>query len=339
MKIEKLNNISFIKVTMMLLIVLYHSLLFFGGTWFTVIKVVYKSRFLYAIALWFNTFHIHTFAMASGYLFYYYKDKKNISHKQNIIKKINRLIVPYIFVGLLWVIPFKYFLEGNDICSQLVEFVLGIANEQLWFLMMLFILYLIFEFIFKKISVSRMNLLIILVVSSIIYYILTFNGIYYYQIHNVFCFIPFFYLGGYLYVTKYKYNYNKVYWLLLGGSILAIMLSALKNSNPFIENILMHSFSMIEVILIYVLCDYLTKKNSKIINNKLFLFLENYSYGIYLFHMQIIFICIVLLNGHIYPLVQVILSFMISIIVSIIITYGLTRIKLTSFLIGYKVDK
>ena len=79
MKIEKLNNISFIKVTMMLLIVLYHSLLFFGGTWFTVIKVVYKSRFLYAIALWFNTFHIHTFAMASVYLFYYYKDKKNIA--------------------------------------------------------------------------------------------------------------------------------------------------------------------------------------------------------------------------------------------------------------------
>lgn len=37
---KKLNNISFIKTITMLVVVLYHSMLFYTGNWFTVIKPV-----------------------------------------------------------------------------------------------------------------------------------------------------------------------------------------------------------------------------------------------------------------------------------------------------------
>ena len=62
----KLNNIAFIKTIMMIMVVLCHSFVFFGGMWFTPVKPAQDADYLYQIAKWTNTFHIQTFAMASG---------------------------------------------------------------------------------------------------------------------------------------------------------------------------------------------------------------------------------------------------------------------------------
>ena len=67
MKDTKLNDISFIKTIMMVIIVFYHSCLFFGDNWFTYESPVYSANYLYMFAKWLNTFHIHTFVMASGF--------------------------------------------------------------------------------------------------------------------------------------------------------------------------------------------------------------------------------------------------------------------------------
>ena len=73
---QKLDNIAFIKTVMMAAIVLYHSLLFFGGNWFTPMEPVAIVDSFYYIAKWMGTFHIQAFAMASGFLFYYLRKEE-----------------------------------------------------------------------------------------------------------------------------------------------------------------------------------------------------------------------------------------------------------------------
>ena len=108
---KKLSNISLIKTVMMIIVVLYHSMLFFGYQWFNIVTPKYDGYFLYNIANIFNSFHIQTFTMVSGYLFFYLKSEKNRYNfiKQGIMKKIKRLIVPYIFTSLFWAIPIGYY--------------------------------------------------------------------------------------------------------------------------------------------------------------------------------------------------------------------------------------
>ncbi len=336
MKVEKYNNISFMKVTMMFLVVIYHSLLFFGGTWFTVVKVVHKSDILYKIALLLNSFHIPSFTMASGFLFFYSKSrKKNKSHKENIIKKVKRLLIPYFFIGLLWVVPIKIIIEKVNMINYVKLFILGIAGDQLWFLMMLFIVFLIFELFTSKIAFSRKDLLLSIFIFSLLYYVYDRYKICYFQIHNVCKYLPFFCLGGYIYsnLDKYRFTKKQLFVLVMIACISSVL--QLINNSLF-KLFVLQIFSMSLVIIIYMLCDYIVKKYKNITNNKIYLFFEKYSFGIYLFHQQIIHVCIILLNGRVYPLTQVLVTTIVSICISIFITYLLLGSRVTRCLIGYE---
>lgn len=112
---KKLNNISFIKTITMLVVVLYHSMLFYTGNWFTVIKPVKVLNYIDYITTFINTYTMPIFVFCSGYLFFYQKRKNNKYNNLliDIKKRFNRLVIPYIFTSLLWIIPigivlFKY---------------------------------------------------------------------------------------------------------------------------------------------------------------------------------------------------------------------------------------
>lgn len=113
--VKRLDNIALIKTLMMIAVVLGHSLVFFGGTWFTVIEPSHIEGWMKGIASWMNTFHIQAFTMASGFLFYYLKkEKKRYNNpKKDIKKRATRLLVPYIFACALWAIPVDCFLDIN----------------------------------------------------------------------------------------------------------------------------------------------------------------------------------------------------------------------------------
>ena len=68
---RRLETIDNVKVLMMLAVVLYHSCMFFTGSWFDGATPVYEASYLSIFARWLNTFHVQTFAMASGFLFYW----------------------------------------------------------------------------------------------------------------------------------------------------------------------------------------------------------------------------------------------------------------------------
>ena len=134
----ELKNCEFVKTTMMILIVFYHSILFWNGTWFTE-NPVKISECLGKVAEWLNSFHIYTFTMVSGYIFGYLKlEKGKYSAFVPFLKsKARRLCVPYIFLAILWVIPVHCLFFGSDLAELFRKYILVTSPRQLWILIML----------------------------------------------------------------------------------------------------------------------------------------------------------------------------------------------------------
>lgn len=125
------------KTAMMLLVVLYHSCaMWAGGGWFD--EPAVPCAPLGALALWLNTFHVAAFAFSSGYIHSYLRREAGRygGVRSALARKARRLIVPCALVSLLWAAPAYGLVYGT---GELVgKFVLMAAPSQLWFLPMLF---------------------------------------------------------------------------------------------------------------------------------------------------------------------------------------------------------
>ena len=73
-----LDNCYFVKTVLMILVVFYHSILFWGGgSWLNNQPAIFKSKTLSILSVWLNTFHIYGFTLVSGYIFQYLKYEKD----------------------------------------------------------------------------------------------------------------------------------------------------------------------------------------------------------------------------------------------------------------------
>lgn len=164
---RKLETIDNVKVLMMLAVVLYHSCMFFTGSWFDGAQPVYTADHIALFARWLNTFHVQTFTMASGFLFYCLRTEKGkyAKFEKDILKRGKRLLIPYFCVMLIWVIPFYVYYSGFDLSKIVTKYVLGCAPSQLWFLPMLFLLFVIFYSILYERYISTRGMLIVATIS------------------------------------------------------------------------------------------------------------------------------------------------------------------------------
>lgn len=98
---KNLENCIFVKTILMMLVIVYHSMVFWGGDWFNVKSVAIECNVLKYLALWLNSFLIYGFVFISGYLFEYLKREKNKYQKffAFIVNKSKRLLIPYIVHG------------------------------------------------------------------------------------------------------------------------------------------------------------------------------------------------------------------------------------------------
>lgn len=336
---KELKEITLLKTLMMILVVLYHSCLFFNGSWFKCVKPVYSANYINYFTFILNTFHIQTFIFASGFLFFYLISigkYKNI--KENLLNKSKRLLIPLFSTIIFWVIPFHIFYFGFDFKSLIKNYLLLEQPSQLWFLPMLFLIFVIFSYISKKLKFSFKELMLIFVASNLIGGILQLFGINYFNIANALLFSIYFYLGGFVFKNKDKFNNRNKFILFFITATLLIYVLHTRNINikilKYINKVIISAFSCLEATCLYFLCDYLiNKKNIKIDTNIYKLLSEN-SFGIYLFHQQIIYITITVFNGMVHPVVQCVLSFIISMFVSLFLTSILKKFKMTNQLFG-----
>lgn len=331
----KLKEITFMKTISMILIVLYHSCLFFsGGGWFDCVKPVFNVKYISYFTFILNTIHVQAFTFASGFLYFYLKSiGRYENQKEFIINKVKRLLIPLVFASILWVIPFYIHYFGFDIKQIIHKFILLEAPSQLWFLPMLFLIFLVFNMLYKKIKFDKKNLIIVFILSNLISGILIKLNLNYFNITNAIRFSFYFYLGGYIFKNKGKLsrkNIITVFFLVPVIGTYVIFTKKIDNSILNMVNYVATStFSGLAVIVLYIISDYLINKKKIKTDNHGYKLLSENSFGIYLFHQQIIYITITLFNGLVHPIIQCILSFLISLCISLVMTLILKKNKLT----------
>ncbi len=337
----ELENCTFMKTVLMLLIVVFHSILAWNGSWFSTIKLTYSNAAFEIVSSWLSTFHVYTFACVSGYIFYYCKYEKRAATYSNflkfIINKIKRLIVPYYVVAILWVAPAKQFFYPINFKTFFKSYILGEDAEQLWFLLMLFVVfvmaYLSSNFI-KKHSIWG---IIICGIAFIIGMVVTAG------IPNIFCFrtalqyMPFFYLG--FWIRQYGLG-KKIHWeiwLIINISLFIlsrhiVVDSTIKMGIYLIVQFVLH---IVSVIFMWGLLQKIaTSFYIKIKKSKRWRVLAENSMGIYMFHMQIIYFTLYIFNGILIPSIHAIVNFSFAFVISLLITMVLKKYKVTRFLIG-----
>lgn len=131
---RELDNCTFVKTVLMLIVVAYHSILAWSGSWFTAISVE-RSEILAGIASWLNSFHIYGFTLVSGYLFYYlrYEKGKYGQFIPFLKQKAKRLLVPYVFVVAVWVIPFSALFFPGQMTSNIYIYIRHITGAAMVF--------------------------------------------------------------------------------------------------------------------------------------------------------------------------------------------------------------
>ncbi len=338
---KQLDNCTFIKTILMLLIVFYHSINYWSGKWFTY-DPEEISPLLSVLAEWLNSFHIYGFVLVSGYIFSFLKYEKKRYDKflPFLLNKFKRLIVPFYFVAVFWVVPFALYFFRFDFTEIIDRYILASNPNQLWFLWMLFNVFIIFWLLssfFEKHTFAGSVVVIGMYGLSLVGSRIIPN---YFMIWTALKYVPVFWLG--LKLRQGKLNFITrvpgIVWLVIDIGMFAVA-KYVSTFDTIIFKLLNYGCSFllnaIGAIMIFVVLQGIANK-FEYKNSKVFLMLAKYSMPIYLVHQQIIYVSISLFNGNINLYVHAMLNFVISILVSVIISHLLFKTKITRFLIGEK---
>lgn len=344
------RNCNFAKSALMICVILGHSLAFWSDGWFSAIEPVYSCVWLGWLANWFGSFHIYAFTLISGFIYYYLKCER--SHyddaKVFITKKARRLIVPYFFMAIIWVAPISCFFYHYSLLDVFYYYVLGTSPGQLWFLLMLFEVFIIFNLSFKFFSKHRilsLTLIIILHIIGFVGLMISFKN--YFQIFTSFYYLIFFYLG---YKIREYYTIffrkegislnNKSFLFSLSlinviGYMAYVWLSSFEGSMyySFFKRLIFEFLNFEGAVTSFAL---LMKIGNKIgdVNSKLVNMFNDNNFVMYLFHQQLIYFSIFWLNGVVVPEVNAFINFVFSFTTSLVISIVLHKVKFVRILLG-----
>lgn len=339
-KERELKNTSFVKTILMVLIVFYHSIIFLNGKWFTVINIAPGNRCVRYIIDWLNSFHIYAFTLVSGYLFFYvkYERKGYNSFIPFVVNKVKRLVIPYLFVTVVWAVPIYIFFFKPSLSTVIRRFVLGENPNQLWFLLMLFGVFVI-AWPLSDLSVKKYSFwipIIIFIIGKVAaHYFPNF-----FQIWTAFRYFLFFYIG-----FKIRQNWDKFInriscWLYVLIDIFLFVMCLLGESKQgCIWSVLGVGLDVSLNIVGALMAWRVLQSLSNVFDwteSKIILFLNERSMIVYLFHQQIIYFVIFYLNGVINQYCIVISNFIVSITISLVIATILLKSNVTRFLTGEK---
>lgn len=336
-----LNNTRFTKTVLMILVILCHAADFWTGNWFTKNPII-QNNTIGIMAEIIGSFHIYCFVLVSGYVFYYKYSNGEYSKYGVFIKtKIKRLIIPYIFASIIWVIPIACFFFKYNKIQIFRNFVLAEAPNQLWFLWMLFGVFAIYWPLSNFFQYKNI-LGVILVIS---FFGLGTIGDYLFpnvfQIWTAFKYILFFWTGTKIrqYENEYMYRYGIlafavfVFFFIVRQILLLKFDGILYSITNIGLGLLINVFGAIGA---FVTLQIISER-VKWKDNSIFTLLASKTMPMYLFHQQIIYFIIFYLNGRLNPWIHVGISFLVSTVLSLMISIILGHFRITSMLIGDKI--
>lgn len=349
-----LEQCNTIKVTMMVAVILFHSMaLWQRGGWFNQSPDC-PSKILEYLSGFLSNVHTYCFTFVSGYLFYYLRFETNrYSDTIHAIgRRIKRLLVPYVFASVVWAIPFDIFYLNVSIDVIVKKYIFAVSPSQLWFLVMIFNCFLIF-LLFSKVIIKIPSVAGI-ILGVILYFA---AGLLEGKIPNIFqslsvCrYFIFYYMGILLRITQKRLkNIRNSKWIPL-FLMYAILYSIWyifdgENLNIFIIStawkLIMQTTGVLSIVffVFYGNVDFpqpLTHEH--LYGRGYYRFLKNYNFGMYLFHQQLIYISIDLLNGKVPALLLCVINFCVAFLGSSLIVWVLSKYHITAKLIGIEKSK
>ena len=340
-KQAELKNCNFVKTVLMLLVVFYHSILFWKGNWFTANPVT-EVELLSVLAGWLNSFHIYAFTLVSGYLFYYlkYECGKYQRFWPFVGNKFKRLMVPYIFVALVWVIPIQWWFFRFDGVTAIKNFALALNPNQLWFLIMLFdvfvIVWLLSNFFAKHHFLGAITALVLYGVGLV--GMVAFSNVF--MVCRALTYVPFFWLGfklrqgGMVYVKRIP----AWIWLVADLALFALRKYVIDSNASLLFKLLSVGLDFLLHMVGAITAFVVLQKLADCVNgdHPFWKYFGKRSMVIYLFHQQVIYFFIFFLNGVVNPYVNALINFVGSVAISLLICGVLMKFKWTKYLIGEK---
>ena len=337
---KQLENCTFVKGVLLLIIILSHSMVFWRGDWFTAITATSIRPEIRAVVSFVSNFHVYAFTLVSGYLYSYLKYERNKYDKfgKFIFNKVKRLVVPYLCVGVFWVVPFQAFFFKESYIQVVIKLLLGDFNAQLWYILMLFW---VFVLIYPVSSIIKKHNWISVFIGLFAYALSILVGKFVshdFEIINALTHIPCFILG----IKLREYHHKRlIRWKI--AIILGVCYILLFVMNKYIDGYGTKLWSIISVLTIFLqrifgasaafvilqlLGNIIRWKDSKVCG----VYFKN-SMAVYLLHQQLIYLSLWLLNG-IPIFIHIIINFGFSLVLSILISLLLMRFRATRYMIG-----
>lgn len=335
---RELQNCTFAKTILMLCVIGYHSILFWGGNWFTANPAASCAPLAW-LAKWLNSFHIYGFTFISGYLFFYLKQEKGKYQRflPFLKGKGMRLLIPYVFVAAVWVVPARIVWQGFDFSTLVWDFLLGVAPNQLWFLLMLF---LVFAIVWPLSNLlAKHNVLTVILCGGFYGLGMVGSGL----APNVFqiwiaCKYVIFFVAGFKlrqYGSRLIMKIPGVLWL-AGHILLFVAWQWLSRSQLLPMKLLTLGAGVIVNLTGAVMSFVILQKIAPKANFRMLQKLATYAMPIYLFHQQMIYLFIFLLNGVVHPVLHSVINFIGGLGISLLISFLLMKFRLTRHFIGEK---
>ena len=342
-KTLSLDHCDVIKVFMMISVMFYHCICLWSGTgWFNQ-PPAESSRILAFIAQWFNSFHIYVFTFVSGYLFYFlkYEKERYKSFVKDTVDRAKRLLIPYVVTSVFWVIPFYAFFFDTSVKNVVWKFVFATSPNQLWFLVMIFVVFVLFYLVSDLFL--KCNFFLGFVISVGIYIVATIGAVLVpnvFQIWTAGKYIFFYYMG--FAFRRYKDNvFYKVPWicyLVSHVALLAFGFFYLPEKSGIVSKLASIAISPVTstVGMLMVVIGLSKFKYERLKNCTVFKLLSKHNFFMYLVHQQIIYCVISLLNGRVLTPILVLSNFAISLSVSLLMGVLISRIPVVKRAVGYK---
>ncbi|WP_289127902.1 acyltransferase [uncultured Clostridium sp.] len=341
-----LRELDYLKIIGILLVVIGHCTSIYTGGWVFTSPV--NSPIYGLIASYVYTFHVPMLVFVSGAIYYYCRVNKGKygSLKSLIINKFKRLILPFLFIGILYSIPIKYIIEMTDgnIVSNIKSFVLGLNTGHLWYLLMLFNTFILFYLYESFILNKKYSIVLNLILFSILYISSGFfTNIF--QINRSIQYSIFFYLGYEFFRSKDKLilkleKLKSKSILIMTPILIAISLVLILVSKMKLSSVMLSKFFSLINVVIAMICITICYLIVYLINNrmkniiikdkidKLINIIGKHSFNIYMLHEPIIFIILYFIaNRYINPNILVMVCLSISILGSILISIIYNKIK------------
>lgn len=312
---ERIVELDVMKYWGILLVVLGHVTNMY--TPMGLIQPVTSSEGIGYISYFICQFHMPLFVFVSGSVYAYQYEILNKRYPlwPLVKKKFTRLLIPYSIFGIL----LAFFMIGLGLREDLSDYLyngifLSKDSRHLWYVLMLFEVFIFFRLMNSIVERFRLSNWWLLAIAFISYLLANFIP-YVFQLSSAFRYLFWFTLG-YVFVLHKEVMCKVVNNYLLGGVILVVGLLSSHDISfrvPFISTII----AIAGILLFYhISCDF-----KRISNNKIFQLISRNSYGVYLYHVFVVYFWFFLFKDYSFsPLLMVVLSFVFSLVLSVLLT-------------------